>query len=98
MTGSAKQSILSLRWQMDCFVARAPRMTWRGRLLDPPGAVIAGRRDALPLAHHVHSAYIGGAKLCRASGAIYPRGLIDPSGNCPWPGPWIRSYGAHLLS
>jgi NAD(P)-dependent dehydrogenase (short-subunit alcohol dehydrogenase family) len=33
-----------------------------------------------------------------ASGAIYPRGLIDPLGNCPWPGPWIRTYGAHLLS
>jgi hypothetical protein len=28
----------------------------------------------------------------------YPRGLIDPLGNCPWPGPWIRTYGAHLLS
>jgi hypothetical protein len=38
------------------------------------------------------------ARLCRASGAIYPRGLIDPLGNCPWPGPWIRAYGAHLLS
>jgi hypothetical protein len=38
------------------------------------------------------------ARLRRASGAIYPRGLIDPLGNCPWPGPWIRTYGAHLLS
>jgi len=38
------------------------------------------------------------AKLRRASGAIYPRGLIDPLGNCPWPGPWTRTYGAHLLS
>jgi len=38
------------------------------------------------------------ARLLRASGAIYPRGLIDPLGNCPWPGPWIRTYGAHLLS
>ena len=38
------------------------------------------------------------ARLRRASGAIYPRGLIDPLGNCPWPGPWIRAYGAHLLS
>ncbi|MGY3461940.1 cell division protein ZapA (FtsZ GTPase activity inhibitor) [Bradyrhizobium sp. LM3.4] len=27
-----------------------------------------------------------------------PRGLIDPLGNCPWPGPWARTYGAHLLS
>ena len=28
----------------------------------------------------------------------YPRGLIDPLGNCPWPGPWTWTYGAHLLS
>jgi hypothetical protein len=43
-------------------------------------------------------ATLGPARLRRASGAIYPRGLIDPLGNCPWPGPWIRTYGAHLLS
>ncbi len=28
----------------------------------------------------------------------YPRGLIDPLGNCPWPGLWTWTYGAHLLS
>jgi 5-formyltetrahydrofolate cyclo-ligase len=27
---------------------------------------------------------------------MYPRGLIDPKGSCPWAGPWARSYGAHL--
>src|ERR1700679_1037085 len=53
---------------------------------------------ALTLAVRAHSAYIDAAKLCRASGAIYPRGLMDPSGNCPWPGPWTWSHGAHLLS
>ena len=53
---------------------------------------------ALALADRVRNAYIGFAKLRRASGAIYPRGLIDPLGNCPWPGPWTRTYGAHLLS
>ena len=45
-------------------------------------------RPALTLAVCGRHGYIGRAKLCRASGAIYPRGLIDPSGNCPWPGPW----------
>ena len=62
-----------------------------------PWGMTKGAR-ALPLAESVCNAYIVSAKLRRASGAIYPRGLIDPLGNCPWPGPWIRSYGAHLLS
>ena len=26
-----------------------------------------------------------------------PRGLTISDGSCPWPGPWSRSYGAHLL-
>ena len=26
-----------------------------------------------------------------------PRGLTILEGSCPWPGPWVRSYGAHLL-
>ena len=52
----------------------------------------------LPLANWADRSYIGRAKLRCASGAIYPRGLIDPLGNCPWPGPWTRTYGAHLLS
>src|ERR1700733_10744849 len=56
------------------------------------------RDDGMPLASPAHSAYITPAKLCRASGAIYPRGLIDPSGNCPWPGSWTWLHGAHLLS
>src|SRR6185437_11450418 len=55
-------------------------------------------RSPLTLAVWLRRGYIDPARLLRASGAIYPRGLIDPSGNCPWPGPWIRSHGAHLLS
>jgi hypothetical protein len=61
-----------------------------GNLADPP-AYAAGA-TASSLLHW------DPARLWRASGAIYPRGLIDPLGNCPWPGPWIRPYGAHLLS
>ncbi len=56
----------------------------------PPSGAAGG--TARSLLHWVS------ARLWRASGAIYPRGLIDPLGNCPWPGPWIRTYGAHLLS
>ena len=57
----------------------------------------AGHYD-FTLAHLLHNPYINPARLRRSSGAIYPRGLIDPSGNCPWPGPWTWAYGAHLLS
>src|SRR5438876_7827272 len=58
---------------------------------------VAGRAP-MTLAVLRYRCYIAKARLRRASGAIYPRGLIDPLGNCPWPGPWIRTYGAHLLS
>ena len=61
----------------------------------------SGRDDAAPRYRWRNCpvvATLSLAKLRCASGAIYPRGLIDPLGNCPWPGPWTRTYGAHLLS
>lgn len=73
-------------------------LTLQGRVRIASSLSALVYRLPLPLAEAAHNAYIGQAKLRRASGAIYPRGLIDPLGNCPWPGPWIRSYGAHLLS
>ena len=75
--------------QVDCFASLA--MTGIGCSKTNSGDNAAGA-----IAHFVATLVL--ARLCRASGAIYPRGLIDPLGNCPWPGPWIRTYGAHLLS
>jgi len=37
----------------------------------------------------------GGLRL--ATGETFPRGLIDLEGSCPWPDPWVRTHGAHLL-
>ncbi len=77
-----------------------------GRATRPEGAVWQGenrgKRRCIRLRRRWRSerfvVTLDVARLRRASGAIYPRGLIDPLGNCPWPGPWIRTYGAHLLS
>ena len=43
-----------------------------------------------------HPHYIARAGLRGASESHSP-GPYDPEGSCPWPGPWFRSYGAHLL-
>ena len=42
------------------------------------------------------SAYIGRAGL-RGATEKYSPGPYDPNGSCPWPGSWVRTYGAHLL-
>src|SRR4051794_7209455 len=78
-------------------VLKLPRQTPSATIAASGGAGVRGD-DGMPLASRAQPAYITPAKLCRASGAIYPRGLIDPSGNCPWPGPWTWLHGAHLLS
>ena len=39
-----------------------------------------------------------GTRSCGVRQEPNPRGLIDPEGSCPWPDPWVRSHGAHLLS
>ncbi len=59
--------------------------------------VQTGARRGVGLAVHdavaaLHCA--GGAAEC--DGNILP-GPYDPEGSCPWPGPWVRTYGAHLL-
>jgi hypothetical protein len=36
----------------------------------------------------------GGAAWCVGDNTSGP---YDPNGSCPWPGPWARSHGAHLL-
>ena len=72
---------------------------WRAAAVCVTNFEVGSRPDAfLNAGGSGHRSYIGRAKLRCASGAIYPRGLIDPLGNCPWPGPWTRTYGAHLLS
>ncbi len=48
----------------------------------------------LAVAAHPH--YIARAGLRGASESHSP-GPYDLEGSCPWPGPWFRSYGAHLL-
>ena len=34
---------------------------------------------------------------CEVRQSHIPRGLTILEGSCPWPGPWFRSHGAHLL-
>ena len=36
----------------------------------------------------------GGAAGCVGDNSPGP---YDPDGSCPWPDPWVRSHGAHLL-
>ena len=33
----------------------------------------------------------------RGATETHSPGPYDPNGSCPWPGSWVRSYGAHLL-
>ena len=44
----------------------------------------------------VAAAFNAAAELWSALESHSP-GPYDLLGSCPWPGPWFRSYGAHLL-
>ena len=48
----------------------------------------------MALAPNTH--YIALAGL-RGATEINSPGPYDPNGSCPWPDPWVRTYGAHLL-